>query len=149
MATPLPSVNITYQVALEVLHSTQKILFPYNTESEQMLQELIPKEGLDPECDDYDLVNREPFSGDSDGIEYSYFVNNLVDLYEEVENPTPRGRLNRWLQRKSGDRYVMMATIASVLIALVLGFASVALAGYQSWLAYQAWKYPTSPASGN
>jgi hypothetical protein len=50
-------------------------------------------------------------------IPYHYFGERLADLYEELANPTPRG-LEKWFQRRSGARYVMMATIAGVLFAI-------------------------------
>ena len=39
-------------------------------------------------------------------IWYLYFGAGFVDLYKELENPTPRG-MEKWLQRKSGARYVI------------------------------------------
>ena len=50
----------------------------------------------------------------------------IADLYDELTNPTPRG-FEKWFERKSGVRYVMMATIAGVLFAIFLGMASLVL----------------------
>jgi len=50
----------------------------------------------------------------------------IADLYDELTNPTPRG-FEKWFERKSGVRYVMMATIAGVLFAIFLGMASLGL----------------------
>lgn len=65
-----------------------------------------------------------------------------MDLYEELENPRPRGWMNTWLQRKSGARYMMKATIIGVAIAIILGIASLAVGGYQAWISYQQWQHP-------
>lgn len=75
-------------------------------------------------------------------ISYHYFGARLADLYEELENPKPRGLVERWLERKSGARYVMMATLIGVVIAVVLGMAGLAVGGYQAWVGYQAWQHP-------
>jgi hypothetical protein len=56
-------------------------------------------------------------------------------------NPTPKG-FEKWFERKSGARYVMMATIAGVILAILLGIASLALGAYQAWIGYQQWQHP-------
>lgn len=50
-----------------------------------------------------------------------------MDLYDELQNPTPRGPLETWMERNSSFRYVMMATLAGVLIAVLLGILSLAV----------------------
>lgn len=67
-----------------------------------------------------------------------------MDLYDEVGNPSPRGFMEKWFERKSGARYVMMATFIGVVIAVILGILSLAVGIFQSWVAYQAWKHPVS-----
>jgi hypothetical protein len=70
-------------------------------------------------------------------IKYLYFGSRLADLYEELENPKPRGWIERWLERKSRARHVKMATVVGVVTALFLGFASLAVRSYQAWVGYQ------------
>jgi hypothetical protein len=66
-----------------------------------------------------------------------------MDLYAEVEDPSPRGTLEKWLQRKSGNgRYNMMIALAGVLFALILGVLGLAVAILQTWITYNAWKQP-------
>ena len=77
-------------------------------------------------------------------MEYLYLGSKLMDLYEEIENPTPRGLVEQWLERRSGARYVMLATLAGVAIAVILGILSLAVGIFQAWVAYQQWKYPVS-----
>ncbi|KAK8084871.1 hypothetical protein PG997_006142 [Apiospora hydei] len=129
---------ILAQVSREVLHSIQIVLFPFNSDSEVLLRSLVRKESLDPDCTQYGFV----VGGDD--FAYSYFGSKLMDLYEEVDNPSPRGFMEKWVERKSGARYVMMATFIGVIIAVVLGVLSLAVGIFQSWVAYQAWKYPVS-----
>jgi len=77
-------------------------------------------------------------------IGYQYWGTRLVDLYEEIENPKPRGLIQRWLQMRCKDRHVMMATIAGVIIAVVLGVLGLAVGIFQAWISYQQWKYPVN-----
>ena len=70
----------------------------------------------------------------------------MMDLYDEVDNPAPRSHWEKWLQRKSGARYVMMATLVGVATAVLLGFLGLAVGIFQAWVAYQQWKYPVSPS---
>jgi hypothetical protein len=76
------------------------------------------------------------------GRSYPYFGTRLAELYNEVQNPTPRGRFYPWLERKSGARYVMMATMIGVFIAIVIGILGLGLASFQAWVSYQQWKHP-------
>jgi hypothetical protein len=59
-----------------------------------------------------------------------------------VENPAPRGLLEMWLHRRSGARYVMMATLVGVAIASVLGILGLAVGIFQAWVAYQQRQHP-------
>jgi len=63
-------------------------------------------------------------------------------LYDELENPTPRGFFEKWLERRSGARYVMMATLTGVVIAIILGMFGLAVSIFQAWVGWQQWKHP-------
>jgi len=67
-----------------------------------------------------------------------------MDLAQEVEHPTARGLLDKWLERKSGARYVMLATLAGVAVAILLGFLSLGVSVFQAWVSWEAWKYPAA-----
>ncbi|OPB47163.1 hypothetical protein A0O28_0072870 [Trichoderma guizhouense] len=137
--------NIPRQIALEALDSMQKILFPFDSDSEQILCDLVSKESFDPDCLRYDsaVYRREG----EEAASYNYFGGRLVDLFKELEDPSPRGILEKWLQRKSGARYMMMATLIGVIIAIILGVLGLAVGVFQAWVSYEAWKHPVS--SGN
>jgi hypothetical protein len=127
------SIILPRLLALETLDSLQKILFPLNEvskgKSKALLQSLTSTCNFDPDILRYDSAAiREE---EEKVIEYHYFGARLADLYEELANPTPRG-MEKWFERKSGARYVMMATFAGVLLAIFLGIASLALGGYQA-----------------
>lgn len=51
------------------------------------------------------------------------------------------------MERKSGARYMMMATLIGVVFAVLLGMVSLAVSSYQTWIAYQAWQHPIAPAN--
>jgi hypothetical protein len=76
-------------------------------------------------------------------IPYHYFGSRLMDLYDEIENPVARGPIGKWIERRSGARYVMMATLVGVAIAVILGLLGLGVSIFQAWVGYQAWKHPT------
>lgn len=68
-----------------------------------------------------------------DALQFPIWGSRLLDLYDEVENPRPRGRMESWLERRSKSRHVMMATIAGVGAAVVLGVLGLGVAIFQAW----------------
>ena len=130
------------QLVLEALDSLQKILFPISDpKSRALLRSLVSKSAFDPECLRFESASSIR-GADEKEVAYHYFGARLADLYEEVENPKPRGWVAEWLERKSGARYVMMATVIGVAFAVILGIASLGVGIYQSWLSYQQWQHP-------
>ena len=75
---------------------------------------------------------------------YIHFGGRLADLYEEMEHPSPVGPFQKWLERKSGSRYVMLATLIGVIFAVLLGILSLAVSTSQTYITYQAWKHPVA-----
>jgi hypothetical protein len=143
------------QLALEVIESIQKILFPLeDVKSRAFLESLTAPPnpsnsgtstvgyttGFDPDCSRIETL---PFWKDDElDLKYYYFGRRLMELHAELENPTPRGWFERWLQRWSSARHVMLATLTGVVVAVVLGIAGLFVASYQTWITYQAWKHP-------
>lgn len=138
------------QLVLEALDSIQKIVFPYSDKkSQSILTSLVSSSSFDPDCLRWESAVFR--NSDERDISYRYFGARLAELYEEVQNPRPHGRVEKWLQRRSGARHVMLATLAGVLIAVLLGVAALAVSIYQAWIGYQAWKHPIlqpSPVNG-
>ena len=129
------------QLALEYLDSIQKILFPLSDpKSRALLLSLTTIASFDPDCLRFESASIR--NADETDIEYHYLGTRLLELYEEMENPTPRGWVEKWLERKSGARYVMLATLVGVVIAVVLGMVSLAVGSFQAWVAYQQWQHP-------
>jgi hypothetical protein len=142
--SPKISGAIPRRYALEVLNSTQKILFPlWDSESVALLQSLVSNASFDK-----DILNaNDAFIGDDEeNIDFEYLWPRLSDIYHEIQDPRPRGWMANWLQRRSGARYVMLAAVMGVAFALVLGIASLAVSSYQTFLAYQAWQHPIDNA---
>ena len=67
-----------------------------------------------------------------------------MDLYDELQNPKPRKGIAKWLERKSGARYVMMATLIGLVLAISIGLLGVGLAGFAAWIAWQQWQNPVA-----
>ncbi|RYP56854.1 hypothetical protein DL771_011558 [Monosporascus sp. 5C6A] len=126
---------IPRQLALEVIDSIQKVLFPSDIQSQGLLRSLVRKQGFDEDCLRYESSTYR-LARETETT-YSYFGARLVDLYEEVTNPTPRGLLEKWLAPRSGARHVMMVTLAGVFIAIVLGFLGLGVQIFQAWMTYK------------
>ena len=131
------------QLALECLDSVQKVLFPLtDRKSKSLLLSLTSRSAFDPDCLRFDSASIR--NKDEKEIAYHYFGERLMELYDELENPTPRGSVEKWLERRSGARYVMLATLIGVIFAVILGMAGLAVGGYQAWIGYQQWQHPVS-----
>ncbi|RSL64786.1 hypothetical protein CEP54_004594 [Fusarium duplospermum] len=118
--------HIPRQLAIEVLNSIQKTLFPSTADARILLSSLVSKHNLDPDC-----LRFEPSSYLLEGegaTTYRYLESRLVELYEELDNPTPRGILEKWLERKSGARGVGISRFH------ISGLGWVAAVAASSWV---------------
>jgi hypothetical protein len=134
------SFDLPRQVILEVLGTIHAVLFrPEDLSSQELLVELVVKNGWDN-----GLLSSisTPYQASNDAeISYIHFGERLEELYKELQSPTPRGWLQRRLQRKS-ETYMLMATMYGVLIAVTLGFLSLVAAVFQAWVSWQQWQHP-------
>ncbi|TEY68086.1 hypothetical protein BOTCAL_0123g00150 [Botryotinia calthae] len=136
-------------LVIEVLDSIQKVIFDLtDVKSKKLLLSLTSTStcNFDPDILRYESASiRKP---EEQNIQYHYFGARLADLHQELMNPTPRG-FQKWFERNSSPRFVMMATIAGVMFAIFLGFLSLALGGFQAYVGYMAWKHPVQAPSGS
>ncbi|CCF41709.1 hypothetical protein CH063_02658 [Colletotrichum higginsianum] len=130
------------QLALETLDSLQKVLFPPDKDSRALLRSLVSKASFDPDCLCLSSVSYR--SNDERDLSYHYWGSRLMDLYDELENPRPRGLIDIWLEQRSKARHVMLATLVGVIIAVILGMLGLVVGIFQAWVAYQAWKHPVN-----
>jgi uncharacterized membrane protein len=98
---------------------------------------LISSSNFDKDIISYDFST--VCNPDEKEVTYQYFTTELGDLYEEQSNPTPRS-VKKWFEKKSGARYVMMATIAGIIFAVL----SLGLSAFQAWIGWQQWQHPVS-----
>lgn len=122
----LPSPLLPPQLVLETLR-TLAALFPTDVESAALLRALVARKGFDP------LMRR---------VAFVYWRPCLLDLRDELDNPRPRHALDAWLEQRSKARHVMMASMAGIAVAVVLGVLGLAVSIFQAWIAYQQWKHP-------
>ncbi|KAI9166410.1 hypothetical protein HJFPF1_02511 [Paramyrothecium foliicola] len=131
------------QLVLEILDSVQGILFPLSEKKScRLLEALVKTDSFDP-----DMLRFEFSSIRNNGeehIPYFYLAGRLSELHDELQSPRPRGWIERRLERRSGARYMMLATLIGVAFAVLLGIGSLAVGCFQTWIAYQAWKHPTT-----
>lgn len=132
--------NIPRDLALETLVTLQEILFPLESESQSLLRTLVTKQCYDPDGLRVDV--RQYRRAEEKTVQLRYWGKRLDDLYEQMQNPTPTGYVEKWMERRSGARYVMMATLGGVLFAVVLGMLSLGVSIFQAWVGYQQWKHP-------
>jgi hypothetical protein len=110
---------------------------------QDVLKRLVSGEDWNPEIMNPDF--RAARNEGEENVPYYYLADRLSELHNELENPRPRSWFERLIERKTGDRYVMIATLAGVLVAILLGVAAMVVSCVQTWIAYQAWRYPISP----
>ncbi|KAF3934709.1 hypothetical protein ABW20_dc0105818 [Dactylellina cionopaga] len=131
---------IPRQLAIEVLDSIQKIIFPLSDPSAvAMLESLVKDRGFDKDCLRFESsAIRESHEIN---IRYLYFGARLADINDELKNPSPRGYISRWARRK-GAGHANIATIVGVGLALLFGLATLGLGVFQAWVGYQQWQHP-------
>lgn len=119
----------------------QKVLFPISDpKCYALLQSLTTKYSFDPDCLRFESSSIR--NDDERDISYHYFGSRLAELYEELKTPAPHNSLEKWLERRSAPRYVMLATLLGVIIAILLGMLALAVSVAQVYISYQAWKHP-------
>ncbi|PKK48789.1 hypothetical protein CI102_5582, partial [Trichoderma harzianum] len=136
-----PEALISRRLALETLYSLQ-LLFPLDPDSQALLRSLVSKESFDPDCLRFGSASYRRI--DENNIPFQYWGSRLMDLFDEIENPKPRGFVQTWLDQKSKARHIMLATLAGLFIAILLGFLGLIVAIVQTWISYQAWKHPVT-----
>ncbi|KAI0396556.1 hypothetical protein F5Y17DRAFT_89729 [Xylariaceae sp. FL0594] len=142
-ARNIPGALLPRQLLLETLDSTQQILFPlHDAKAKRILNSLVKDQRykFDAETGRFEFGALR--SAGEENISYVYLADRLEELYQELQNPRPRSWLDGHLQRRSGARYMMLATLVGVLFAVLLGIAALVLSAIQTWIAYEAWKRP-------
>lgn len=134
------------QLLLETLHSLQFILFPpFDQKSFRLLEGLVHGKGpnLDADCLSYHGLIREMPAN----FEYRYWGSRLVRLHQLARNPKPRSRLGQWVERHTSERNALYVALLGLFLAVLFGFLGVVIGIVQTWIAYQAWKYPQQPVA--
>jgi hypothetical protein len=132
------------RLILEVFDTIHNVLFPSDHESQALLSSLVAKHGFDSDVLRFESWDHH--GHDDPELSYPYFGNRLAELYEELQHPTPRTRLENWFERKSGARYMLMATMIGVFIAVIIGILGLGISGFQAYVSYQQWKHPVKDA---
>lgn len=106
-----------------------------------MLRNLVSKQGFDPDSLRFGTAVFESSSYERKrALCFPVWGTRLMDLYDEIENPKPRGRLDVWLERKSKSRHIMLATAVGIFTAVILGLLGLCVSVLQTWIAWQDWK---------
>lgn len=132
-------------LAIEIIDSIE-LMFSRDKKSRKILRGLILTDDFDPDC----------MPPGSSGYRRScetekVFVrlgSRLEEVYAEIEDPTPRG-VQGLAEKFNKQRHVMMAVIAGIVIAIVLGILGLVVGVVQVWISYQQWKHPVRESTGN
>ncbi|KAH6850364.1 hypothetical protein B0I37DRAFT_112381 [Chaetomium sp. MPI-CAGE-AT-0009] len=128
----------------ETLHSIQTILFNFDDHrSSRILERLITKQGFDEDC--AQAQGYKMFT-DADMMEYRYWGERLAILQGFMRERPPRNRFERWVKWQTSESNAFALALAALLVSIVVGVLSLAVAALQSWLAWKAWKEPVSNA---
>ncbi|KAK3295351.1 uncharacterized protein B0H64DRAFT_395078 [Chaetomium fimeti] len=128
------------ELALETLYTIQ-LIFPPGGNSQAMLRTLVSKQGFDPDSLRFGTALFELSRHERErALCFPVWGTRLMDLYDEIENPKPRGRLDVWLERRSKSRHIMLATAVGIFTAVILGLLSLCVSIFQTWIAWQEWK---------
>ena len=130
------------QMLFEILHTLYKVLFPPGRESENFASYLTKKHGFQEDFLRYKISwFKRP---DDPEVDFSYFGARLLELHDELEDPSPRNWFERLFEggSKSAERKMLMATTIGVFIAVSIGLFGLVIAGFQAWVGYQQWKHP-------
>ncbi|KAK3333050.1 hypothetical protein B0T19DRAFT_115501 [Cercophora scortea] len=126
-------------IALETLYTIQ-LLFQQDDKSRALHRNLVSKHGFDPDSLRFGTVPYERPGEKDSALRFPIWGSRLMDLYDEIENPKPRGMMDAWLERRSKSRHVMLATIAGVIAAVILGTLTLFVSIFQTWISWQQWK---------
>jgi hypothetical protein len=139
--------GLSRKLALETICTIQLLFPPENATSQSLLRNLVSKDGFDPDCLRFGTASFElPGSGEKErAMRFPTWGTRLMHLYDEIENPKPRGRVEAWLERRSKSRHVMMVTMIGVLTAVLLGLFGLCLSIFQTWIAWRQWKDGGNP----
>ncbi|KAK2048122.1 hypothetical protein LZ31DRAFT_459304 [Colletotrichum somersetense] len=119
---------------LEVLESIQGVLFPLSDKkSRKLLKSYVDRGAFDPDIQNFEFGSIK--NKGEQAVPFFYLARRLGELHQELLDPSPRGWLERQFERRSSSRYMMMATMIGVLFAVFLGFLSLALSSYQTYIA--------------
>ncbi|KAL2128568.1 hypothetical protein VTI74DRAFT_9009 [Chaetomium olivicolor] len=140
--TSLKSGCLPPRILAETLHSIQAILFHFDDHrSSRVLERLITKDGFDEDCsqaEGYKLFE------DADMREYQYWGDRLAALYGFIHARPPRNKFERWIKWQTSESNALAVALAALLISIVVGMLSLALAALQAWVAWKAWQEPVS-----
>ena len=130
------------QMLFEILHTLYKVLFPPGRESEIFASYSTKKQGFQEDFLRYKISWFK--RADDPEVDFSYFGDRLLELHNELEDPSPRNWFERLFEGggKSAERKMLMATTIGVFIAVTIGLFGLVIAGFQAWVGYQQWKHP-------
>ncbi|KAL2880802.1 hypothetical protein SGCOL_003829 [Colletotrichum sp. CLE4] len=123
---------------------TYNLLFPPigSAKSKKLLRDWVKRERLDESLlsPSFDNCKNEPPKTLYDLYEdFPYWAPQLARLLEEVDDPTPTTRWERYAERRKSHRHTYKCAIAALVVAAVSGTLATLLAAVQVWISYCDW----------
>ncbi|KXH50631.1 hypothetical protein CSAL01_11673 [Colletotrichum salicis] len=125
-------------------------------QSRRMLKKWVQREDLDPDvlkpCFhslEYSADKDTPKDLDALYTQFPHWAQRLTRLLEEVDDPTPTTRWERYAERRKSPRHMYKCAIAAFIVAEILGILATMLAAVQVWISYCDWgDDPEKPLCG-
>ncbi|KXH38120.1 hypothetical protein CNYM01_12111 [Colletotrichum nymphaeae SA-01] len=128
---------------------TYNLLFPLigSTESQKLWKGWVKRENLDPSLlkASTGLSKKGTPRTLHDLYEdFPYWAPQLARLLEEVDDPTPTTRWEKYAERRKSHRHTYKCAIAALVVAAVSGTLATLLAAVQVWISYCDWEKNTN-----
>lgn len=126
----IPVSAIPRQLAFEILDSIHTVLFVIgDTKSRSMLEAIVSKENLDPDCLEQDYLDLR--HEDEDDTRYHYLGSRLMAIVDETKIRQPRRAICLCIESRSHGRYIMMIELVGIIFMVLFGIGAMLLGGFQ------------------
>ncbi|KAJ0298241.1 hypothetical protein COL516b_010164 [Colletotrichum fioriniae] len=128
---------------------TYNLLFPLigSTKSQKLWKGWVKRENLDPsllKASSGLSKKGTPRTLHDLYEDFPYWAPQLARLLEEVDDPTPTTRWERYAERRKSHRHTYKCAIAALVVAAVSGTLATLLAAVQVWISYCDWDKNTN-----
>ncbi len=124
-----PTFSFPRELALETLYTTRLLFHLGDAKDQEILAKLVVKDGFDPDIlrPSVSVFDRGP-----DEVErakkFTTWGTRLLDLLNEIDNPTPRKTVDKWFEQNSKSRHQMVMALASLMVTSIISLLTLVVA---------------------